>query len=236
MAIKVNNNAVTTLASGITAIATTLSVETGTGLLFPAYTTLYPTAGYDYSYGVLEDVLHNIEIVKVVGRTGDLFTIQRAQEGTTAIVFAAGSAFELRPTVQTIIDLANGLTAADIGVLIQAFDADTAKTDVAQTWTASQKSGGIADNNGSFDLSGAGNNYASTPSSAIAITFTNIAANANKSGYLTLVNSSAYAFTAHTNTKIAATDLTKIGATGTYVLPYLCDGTDVLILGAWKKP
>ena len=54
--------------------------------------------------------------------------------------------------------------------------------------------------------------------------------------YLTLINSSAYAFTAHTNTKIAAADLTKIGATGTYVLPYLCDGTDVLILGAWKKP
>ena len=119
---------------------------------------------------------------------------------------------------------------------VQAFDADTAKLDVAQTWTASQKSGGITDNNGSFDLSGAGNNYASTPTSAVAITFTNIAANANKSGYLTLVNSSAYAFTAHTNTKIAAADLTKIGATGTYVLSYLCDGTDVLILGAWKKP
>ena len=131
--------------------------------------------------------------------------------------------------------ISNALSAA-IGNTIQAYDADTAKTDVAQTWTASQKSGGITDNDGSFDLSGAGNNYASTPSSAIAITFTNIAANANKSGYLTLVNSSAYAFTAHTNTKIAATDLTKIGATGTYVIPYLCDGTDVFILGAWKKP
>ena len=131
--------------------------------------------------------------------------------------------------------ISNALSAA-IGNTIQAYDADTAKTDVAQTWTASQKSGGITDNDGSFDLSGAGNNYTSAPTSAVAITFTNIAANANKSGYLTLTNSSAYAFTAHTNTKIASADLTKIGATGTYVLPYLCDGTDVFILGAWKKP
>ena len=118
----------------------------------------------------------------------------------------------------------------------QPYDADTAKLDVAQSWPSSQKSGDVTDNDGSFDLSGAGNNYTSTPTSAVAITFTNIAANASKSGYLTLINGSNYAFTAHANTKIVATDLTKIGASGTYVLPYLCDGTDVNILGAWKKP
>jgi hypothetical protein len=70
----------------------------------------------------------------------------------------------------------------------------------------------------------------------VAITFTNIAANANKSGYITLINGSNYAYTAHTNTKISTTDLAKIVVSGTYVMPYLCDGTDVLILGAWKKP
>ena len=142
-----------------------------------------------------------------------------------------GTAWEYQTATQARSSL--GLT---IGMNVQAYDANTAKTNVTQSWTASQKSGGITDNDGSFDLSGAGNNYTSTPTSAVAITFTNIAANANKSGYLTLTNSSAYAFTAHTNTKIAATDLTKIGATGTHVLPYLCDGTDVFILGAWKKP
>ena len=142
-----------------------------------------------------------------------------------------GTAWEYQTATQ-----ARSSLGLEIGANVQAYDADTAKTDVAQTWTASQKSGGITDNDGSFDLSGAGNNYTSTPTSAVAITFTNIASNSGKSGYLTLINSSAYAFTAHTNTKIAASDLTKIGATGTYVLPYLCDGTDVLILGAWKKP
>ena len=74
------------------------------------------------------------------------------------------------------------------------------------------------------------------PWNILAITFTNIASNSGKSGYLTLINSSAYAFTAHTNTKIAATDLTKIGATGIYIMPYMCGKTDVFILGAWKKP
>lgn len=33
----------------------------------------------------------------------------------------------------------SSLTAADIGVLVQAYDADTAKTDVAQTFTAAQR-------------------------------------------------------------------------------------------------
>lgn len=111
-----------------------------------------------------------------------------------------------------------------------------ASLSVAQNWTASQRSAPITDNDGSFDLSGAGNNYTSTPTSAVAITFTNIASNTGKSGYLTLVNGSNYAYTAHANTKITTADLAKIVVSGTYVLPYLCDGTDVFILGVWTKP
>lgn len=130
----------------------------------------------------------------------------------------------------------NYLANSAIGTTVQGYDANTVKSNISQTFTASQKSGNINDNDGSFDLSGAGNNYTSAPTSAIAITFTNIAANANKSGYIILTNSSNYAYTAHTNTKITTTDLSKIVVSGTYVLPYLCDGTDVLILGAWKKP
>ena len=40
----------------------------------------------------------------------------------------------------TVDDLtANGLTSSAIGSTVQAFDADTAKTDVAQTYTAGQR-------------------------------------------------------------------------------------------------
>lgn len=130
----------------------------------------------------------------------------------------------------------SALQPAAIGTTVQAHDAATAKTNVAQTWTSSQKSGNVTDNDGSFDLSAAGNNYTSAPTGAVAITFTNIAANSNKSGYIVLTNASNYAYTAHANTKITTTDLAKIGKTGTHVLPYLCDGTDVLILGVWTKP
>ena len=93
MGILVTNDAATTLASGVTALDTTLSLTSATK--FPTYTTIYPTVGYDYSYGVLEDTLHNIEIVKIINRVGNLVTVQRAQEGTTALAFPAGSAWRM---------------------------------------------------------------------------------------------------------------------------------------------
>lgn len=128
------------------------------------------------------------------------------------------------------------LKDADIGVSVQAYDADTAKLDVAQTWPASQRSGVVTDNDASFDLSGLGNNYNSTPTAAFEIAFTNIASNTGKSGYLTIINGSNYIATAHADTKITTTDLTMLSGTGTYVAPYLCDGTNVNILGVWKQP
>lgn len=140
-------------------------------------------------------------------------------------------------TSKKVVLQASGITTATTRTLtIPDANLTLAGTDAAQNWTASQRSAPITDNDGSFDLSGAGNNYTSTPTSAVAITFTNIASNAGKSGYLTLINGSNYAYTAHANTKITTADLAKIVASGTYVLPYLCDGTDVFILGVWTKP
>ncbi len=128
------------------------------------------------------------------------------------------------------------LKAADIGTSVQGYDVDTAKLDVANNWTASQRSAPITDNDASFDLSGAGNNYTCTPTGAFAITFTNIASNAGKSGYITIVNGSNYVATADANTKVATTDLTTLSATGTHKVPYFCDGTYVDILGVWTRP
>lgn len=121
------------------------------------------------------------------------------------------------------------LKSANIGSTVQAYDVDTAKIDVAQNWTASQRSGFITDNDLSFDLSGAGNNYVCTPTGGGTLTFTNIASNGGKSGYIKLVNGSNYAIAAAATTKILSTDLTKISATGTYILSYICDGTNVYV-------
>ena len=98
------NNAATTLASGITNVATSLTVASTTGALFPTltgsnffYCTLQNTAGSTY------------EIVKVTARSTDTFTIVRAQEGTTASAFSAGDKVELRLTAGEINQLFSGI-------------------------------------------------------------------------------------------------------------------------------
>jgi len=87
------NNASTALASGITAIATSLTVTSATGGLFPN-----PTAG-QYFYCTLSNTSGTvIEIVKVTARTTDTFTIVRGQDGTSASAFSTGDKVELRLT------------------------------------------------------------------------------------------------------------------------------------------
>jgi hypothetical protein len=110
-----------------------------------------------------------------------------------------------------------------IGTNVQAYDADTAKTDVAQTFTASQRGTVTTDNDGSFDQA-VTNNFKCTPSGAAALTFTNHAA--GQSGLVIFINGSNYAITAAATTYIAAADLTKLSATGTYLIAYLDDGTN----------
>lgn len=85
------NNASTTLASGISAVATSLTVASATGALFPN-----PTAG-QYFYATLSNTAGTIiEIVKVTARSTDTFTIVRAQDNTTASAYITGDKVELR--------------------------------------------------------------------------------------------------------------------------------------------
>lgn len=97
MGIKFANNASTTLAGAITNVATSLSVATGGGALFPAL-----GAG-DYFYATLSQS-GAVEIVKVTERTGDAMTIVRAQDGTSASAFGAGAILELRPVAAIFND------------------------------------------------------------------------------------------------------------------------------------
>ena len=129
----------------------------------------------------------------------------------------------------TIEELQSGDTVATliIGTDVQAYDADTAKTDVAQTFTASQRGTVTTDNDGSFDMS-VTNNFLCTPTGGFALTFTNITA--GQSGNIILVNGSNYAITAAAATKVASTTLATISATGTYWLSYYSpDGTNVYV-------
>ena len=119
------------------------------------------------------------------------------------------------------------VVTTDIGTSVQAYDADTAKLDVAQAFSVSQRGTVTTDNDGSFDMN-ATNNFLCTPTGAFTLTFTNITA--GQSGNIVLVNGSNYTVSAAAATKVAATTLAAISATGTYWLSYYSpDGTNVYV-------
>lgn len=196
MAVKFANNASTTLASGITDSATSMTVATGTGSLFPS------PSGAEYFMCTIVASNGTLEIVKCTARFGDVFTIERAQESTAASAFSTGATVENRMTAGSFDNLTDSAAAAEplptpednkfigeydlgttsypaytaaemrtalgstvvgdavfvaataaaaqqamdveIGVDVQAYDADTAKTDTAQEWTAAQNFNGTS--------------------------------------------------------------------------------------------
>lgn len=115
--VQFTNNASTALASGITNIATTLTVSTGAGALFPTLT------GSKYFYCTLIDAATAavIEIIKVTARSGDTFTMTRAQEGTTGHAYLTGDKVELR------------ITAAGLNAISTETSAPFITANVAQT-------------------------------------------------------------------------------------------------------
>jgi hypothetical protein len=107
MAIKFSNNASTTLASAISTGDLSLTVATGDGAEFPSIT------GAEYFYATIINSVGSNEIVKVTARSGDVFTIVRAQEGTIARPFAAGATIENRMTAGSFDDLVDTVAAVE---------------------------------------------------------------------------------------------------------------------------
>lgn len=94
--IRFTNNASSTLAAGILAADTSLTVASGQGSLFPSVT------GSQYAKLTIEDVAGNYEIVHLTLRAGDVLTVVRGQEGTVALDFASGSRVECRITAAVL--------------------------------------------------------------------------------------------------------------------------------------
>jgi hypothetical protein len=99
MAALFTNNASAPIASSIIASSTSITVSSGQGAEFPTLT------GADYFMATLVDTSNNLEIIKVTARTGDTLTVVRAQEGTTARAYSAGSLLELRITAAVLNSL-----------------------------------------------------------------------------------------------------------------------------------
>jgi hypothetical protein len=93
--LKVKNRAYSTLASGVDDDDTEWALATGEGSKFPTSGDFHVTC---------ED-----EIAKCTSRSGDVLTVTRAQEGTSAAAHAAGKAVELRITAGIIEEIQNEL-------------------------------------------------------------------------------------------------------------------------------
>jgi hypothetical protein len=87
----------------MTSTATSITVATSTGALFPVLDT------GDYFFATIQDTNSNLEIVKVTARAGDTMTILRGQYGTVAIPFASDSRIEVRVLAENMQDFIDGI-------------------------------------------------------------------------------------------------------------------------------
>lgn len=99
MATQLTNNAQSTVAVAIGTTDTSLVVKSGEGALFPAL-----SSGNFFNVTVITTD-NTFEIMKCTFRAGDTLTVDRAQEGTTALPFPVGSKVDLRITVANIVGL-----------------------------------------------------------------------------------------------------------------------------------
>ena len=93
------NNASSLLIADLLVADTTITLAPGEGDQFPL-----PDAGDPESFTMLtlEDVGGNIEITKMTERSGDILTVERAQEDTAPAGFALGSRVEARLTAGSL--------------------------------------------------------------------------------------------------------------------------------------
>lgn len=103
------NFAYSTLAATASTAATTLTVATGEGALFPTApfnATLWPAN--------VQPLATNAEIVRVTAISGDVFTVTRAQEASTAVTAAIGAQIAATITRKTLTDIEGAFAGAKV--------------------------------------------------------------------------------------------------------------------------
>lgn len=115
MAQLFTNNAVTLLGTAILATDTSISMLPGTGALFPAI-----VRPGDYFLITLENQNATVrEIIKVIGRSGDVFQVQRGYENTANLPWGQQTLVDLRETAGTLKrlqEVVNDLVVLSTGV------------------------------------------------------------------------------------------------------------------------
>lgn len=150
------NNAASRLAASITNVAISFSVTAGHGARFPVIT------GGDHFYATLMDSAGNLEVVRVTARATDTFTVQRAQEGTTARAYAVNDIVELRITRAMLDDLKTdtraALTSGNVTTALgfTPYNATNPSGFITSVGTAANVSGTVAVANGGTGATTAG--------------------------------------------------------------------------------
>lgn len=106
------NNAQSVLAAGISSSATSLTVNTGTGALFPSPvsgTSFFKLTLIDAATGNLTEIMH------VTARSGDVMTVDRAQEGTVARAWSANDIVANMMTAGTLAYIINSIQSLNAG-------------------------------------------------------------------------------------------------------------------------
>jgi|YelNatPaOPRAMG01_1025707.scaffolds.fasta_scaffold52968_2 hypothetical protein len=143
--LNVTNNAESTLASGISASATSLTVATGGGALFPS----------SNFHVTIDD-----EILECTSRIGDVFTVQRGQEGTTPAGHGAGAKVQLRWTAAYVTEIQTAISDAQGAIsALQAVNAgpfllvgqNTSQQVQGEAWTKVQFQQVVIDTHNAWD-------------------------------------------------------------------------------------
>jgi hypothetical protein len=184
-------------------------------------------------------ILMDPQLVASLGNSGDVAFTSLANNdtlqynaGTSKWVNQVPSAARTAlgaTAVGSSVFTATDAAAARSAISAEPANANLAKVDSLQTFTASQRGTTTTDNDLSLDLN-VTNNFKCTPTAGGTLTFTNITA--GQSGFILLVNGANYAIAAAATTKVGASTLATISVTGTYLLSYFSDGTNVYVVAS----
>ena len=117
-------------------------------------------------------------------------------------------------TTQTELNLLDGVTA----MVTLAAD---------QSWSGSQRGTPQTITQGTLIDLDTGNNFLWTPAAADELSFAN--ETTGQSGFIKLINPSAYTITLGSEVKAVSTFATDVSVAGTYLVTYFCDGTNVYV-------